>query len=115
VRLPGAARGIRPADPDLAPPLSVGHNHRARGPDSPRFLGGRTVIVNWILGAAGLFCATTSALLTFLYLRRSPTFAAQLNTPEARSEFQKYRMLLQVSVGLLAAWLVLDCLGVILL
>ena len=73
------------------------------------------MIVNWILGAVGLFCATTSALLTFLYLRRTPKFSSHLTTQEARREFDKYRTLLQISVGLLAAWLVLDCLGVILL
>jgi hypothetical protein len=69
----------------------------------------------WLLNAIGLFVTTVGALLTFLYLRGTPRFADKFASPEARSDFARHQRKLAWVVGLLAAWLVVQCLAVILL
>jgi len=68
----------------------------------------------WLLNAVGLFLTTTSALLAFLYLRAMPKFSDKFASPEASRDYSKHRRLLVVFVGLLAAWLVIQYLGLIL-
>ena len=67
----------------------------------------------WVLNIVGLFLVTVGALLLFLYLRNAPQFAPQLPTPEAKRAYDKHRRLSTVAMGLLAAWLVLQYVGLI--
>lgn len=69
----------------------------------------------WVLNAVGLFVTTVGALLTFLYVREIPRFADKFASPEVAREFVRRQRPLTWVVGLLAAWLVLQCLAVILL
>jgi hypothetical protein len=69
----------------------------------------------WILDTAGLFLTTAGALLIFLYLWKAPRFAEEWLSPEGKLAYVKHRRLLIVSVGLLAAWLLVQYLAVILL
>jgi hypothetical protein len=70
---------------------------------------------SWALNAIGLFAVTSAALLMFLYLRNAPKFVAELPTPEAKRAYEKHRRLSVVAMGLLAAWLVVQYVGLILL
>ena len=72
-------------------------------------------MTTWILNAVGLFVTTVGALLTFLYLRGTPRFADKFASPDAGREFSRHQRMLTWVVGLLAAWLVVQCLAVILL
>lgn len=69
----------------------------------------------WLMHAISLFATTVSALLLFLYLRASPRFAEDLKTPAVKSVYAKHQSSLSVAVGLLAFWLVIQCLGIVLL
>jgi hypothetical protein len=69
----------------------------------------------WLLNAVGLFVTTVGALLTFLYLHESPRFADKFSSSDAVRDFSRHQRKLAWAVGLLAAWLVVQCLAVILL
>ena len=69
----------------------------------------------WVVNTIGLWATTVGALLIFLYLWKSPRFADEWLTPEGKRAYSKYRRLLVVGVGLLAAWLVLQFLATIVL
>lgn len=71
--------------------------------------------VSWVLNAVGLFATTTAALLMFLHLRSLPRTVEELQSAEGRRAYAKYQRRGTVAVGLLAAWLVLQYLGLILL
>ena len=69
----------------------------------------------WILNTVGLLATTIGALLIFLYLWKAPRFAEDWLSPEGKRAYAKHRRLLIVSVGLIAAWLLVQYLAVILL
>ena len=69
----------------------------------------------WILNTVGLLATTIGALLIFLYLWKAPRFAEDWLSPEGQRAYAKHRRLLIVSVGLIAAWLLVQYLAVILL
>ena len=69
----------------------------------------------WLLNTVGLLATTIGALLIFLYLWKALRFAEAWLSPDGKRAYEKHRRLLIVSVGLLAAWLVLQYLAVILL
>lgn len=69
----------------------------------------------WLLNAIGLFVTTVGALLTFLFLHDTQRFAGKFASPDAAREFVRHQRLLAWVVGLLSAWLVVQCLAVILL
>jgi hypothetical protein len=69
----------------------------------------------WLLNTVGLFATTIGALLMCLHLQRAAPLFENPATPEANQVYRKHRRLLQVGVGLLTAWLVLQSLAVILL
>ena len=71
------------------------------------------MITNWLLNAVGLFVTTVGALLTLLYLWRSPKFADEWLSPEGKEAYAKQRRLLIIVVGLLAAWLVVHYVALI--
>jgi len=68
----------------------------------------------WILNTVGLLTTTIGALLILLYLWKAPRFAEDRLPPEGKRAYARHRRLLTVSVGLLAAWLVVQYLAVIL-
>ena len=70
---------------------------------------------SWLLNTVGLFATTIGALLIFLYLWKSPSFADQWLTPEGKRAYSRHRRLLITGVGLLAAWLVIQYLSIIVL
>ena len=69
----------------------------------------------WILGSVSLFATTVGALLIFLYLCNTPHSAEDWQSAEGKAGYPKHRRMLIVSVGLLAAWLVVQYLAIILL
>lgn len=76
---------------------------------------GSRMTTSWLLNTVGLFATTIGALLIFLYLWKSPSFADQWLTPEGKRAYSRHRRLLITGVGLLAAWLVIQYLSVIVL
>ena len=68
---------------------------------------------NWLLNIVGLFVTTAGALLTFLYLWKSPRFADEWLSPEGKRAYSKHRRGLIFVMGLLAAWLLVQYLAVI--
>jgi hypothetical protein len=69
----------------------------------------------WILNTVGLLATTIGALLIFLYLWKAPRFAEDWLSPDGKRAYARHRRLLIISVGLIAAWLVLQYLSIILL
>jgi len=69
----------------------------------------------WILGSVSLFVTTVGALLIFLYLCNTPASAESWLSAEGKVAYPKYRRMLITSVGLLAAWLLVQYLAVILI
>ena len=69
----------------------------------------------WLLNTTSLFATTIAVLLIFLYLYRTPRLADEVLTPAGRVAYAKHRRLLATSVAILAAWLLLQCLAVLLL
>jgi uncharacterized membrane protein len=69
----------------------------------------------WLLGTVSLIATTVAALLIFLYLWKAPRLADDWQSAEGRRAYALYRRRLILSVGLLAAWLVVQDLAVILL
>ncbi len=69
----------------------------------------------WILGSVSLFATTVGALLILLYLYKIPRSAEGWQSPEGKVAYAKHRRMLIISVGLLAAWLVIQYLAVILI
>ena len=68
----------------------------------------------WVLNILGLFLVTVGALLMFLHFRNAPNFAPELPTPEAKRAYEKHRRQSVIAMGLIAAWLVLQYVGLIL-
>jgi hypothetical protein len=69
----------------------------------------------WLLGTASLLATTVAALLLFLYLWKAPRIADAWQSPEGRAAYVRHQRRLTVSVGLLAAWLVVQGVAVIVL
>ena len=69
--------------------------------------------MSWVLNAVGLFAVTAGALLIFLSLRSTPKFVAELQTDEAKRAYEKHRRLSIIAMGLIAAWLVVQYVGLL--
>jgi hypothetical protein len=69
----------------------------------------------WILNSVSLFATTVGTLLIFLYLSQAPRMVGDGLPAEVKQACEKHRRLLKISVGLLAAWLLVQYLAVILL
>ena len=67
----------------------------------------------WILNAAGLFLTTVGVLLMYLHLRQTPRISDDANVLEVRRAYEKDRRLLVIGVGLIAAWCVVQYVGVL--
>jgi len=70
---------------------------------------------SWLLGTVSLMATTVAALLIFLYLWKSPRLADDWQSPEGKRAYQQHQRRLILSVGLLAAWLVVQGVAVILI
>jgi len=69
----------------------------------------------WVINAIGFYVTAVGALLTFLSLYRAPRFAEGSLTAEEKVAYAKYQRRVTLGVGLLAAWVVVQYLGFILL
>ena len=69
----------------------------------------------WILGSVSLFATTVGAMLVFLDLCNSPASAEAWQSAEGKTAYPKYRRMLIIGVGLLAAWLLVQYLAIILI
>ena len=69
----------------------------------------------WLLGTVSLLATTVAALLLFLYLWKAPRLADAWQTPEGRVAYAQHQRRITISVGLLAAWLVVQGAAVIFL
>ena len=67
----------------------------------------------WILNATGLFLTTTGVLLMYLHLRQVPRLSSDATAHEVKRAYEKDRRLLVIGVGLIAAWCVVQYLGVL--
>lgn len=67
----------------------------------------------WVLNAVGLFTVTAGALLMFLALRKAPKSVPESPTPDDRRAYEKQRRLTTVATGLIAAWLVIQYVGLL--
>ena len=67
----------------------------------------------WILNATGLFLTTTGVLLMYLHLRQTPGLSDAATVTEVRRAYEKDRRLLAIGVGLIAAWCVVQYVGVL--
>jgi len=67
----------------------------------------------WILNAAGLFLTTVGVLLMYLHLRHTPRLSSDATVPDVKRAYEKDRRLLMIGVGLIAAWCVVQYLGVL--
>jgi len=72
-------------------------------------------MVAWMLNATGLIATTIGALLIFLYTLRAPRVADDWQTPDGKVAYAKHRRMMITSVGLLAAWLLIQGVAVIVL
>ena len=70
---------------------------------------------SWLLGTASLLATTVAALLLFLYLWKAPRLADAWQSPEGRVAYAQHQRKVTISVGLLAAWLVVQGVAVIVL
>ncbi len=67
----------------------------------------------WLLNASGLFLTTTGVLLMYLHLRQAPRLAEDAPASEVKRAYERDRRLLVIGVGLVAAWCVVQYLGVL--
>ena len=59
---------------------------------------------NWTLNAVAQFVTTTATLLIFLYLMKAEGDVAQASLADIRKSYRR----LQIAIGLLALWLLLQ-------
>ena len=85
----------------------------AENSGNPHFLEREKMPITWALNAIGIFLTTVGVLLIFLYIWKSPRFAEEWLSPDARLAYAKHRRLLIIGVGFIAAWFVLQSLAVI--
>lgn len=69
----------------------------------------------WVLNSVSLFVTTVGALLIFLYLTQAPRLVGDGIPAEVKLACEKHRRMMQIAVGLLAGWLLVQYLAVILI
>jgi len=67
----------------------------------------------WILNTAGLLAITVGVLFVFLHLHRSSQATANAPLPEVCQPLLKDRRMLTITVGLMAAWFVIQYVAVL--
>jgi hypothetical protein len=68
----------------------------------------------WILNTVGLLATTIGVLIVFLHLHRTSRAVGNGPLPEVCQPLMKDRRLLTVTVGLMAAWFVVQYIAVLL-
>jgi hypothetical protein len=68
----------------------------------------------WVLNTVGLLATTIGALIVFLHLHRTSQTASGTPWPEACAPLAKDRRLLMITMGLMAAWFVIQYVGMLL-
>jgi len=67
----------------------------------------------WILNTIGLLATTVGVLFVFLHLHRTSRAVATSQIPEVCRPLLKDRKMLTITVGLMAAWFVVQYVAVI--
>jgi len=68
----------------------------------------------WILNTIGLLAVTVGVLVVFLHLHRTSQVVSDSAMPEACRALLKDRRMLTITVGLMAAWFVIQYLAILL-
>jgi hypothetical protein len=68
----------------------------------------------WILNTIGLLATTVGVLIVFLHLHRTSQMVSDSALPEVCRPLLKDRRLLTITVGLMAAWFVVQYLAILL-
>ena len=67
----------------------------------------------WILNTVGLLAVTVGVLIVFLHLHRTSRATDPASLPEACRPLLKDRKMLTLTVGLMAAWFVIQYVAVL--
>ncbi|MEA3193230.1 MAG: hypothetical protein QOD26_1563 [Betaproteobacteria bacterium] len=67
----------------------------------------------WILNTVGLLATTVGVLVVFLHLHRTSSAIAPASLPEVCQPLLKDRRMLTITVGLMAAWFVVQYVAVL--
>ena len=67
----------------------------------------------WILNTVGLLAVTIVLLVVFLHLHRTSHIVATTQFPEACQPLIKDRRMLTITVGLMAAWFVIQYVAIL--
>jgi hypothetical protein len=67
----------------------------------------------WILNTIGLLATTIGVLVVFLHLHRTSRAVATESLPEACQPLVKDRRMLTITVGLMAAWFVVQYVAIL--
>ena len=67
----------------------------------------------WILNTVGLLAVTVGVLIVFLHLHRTSHAATEAELPEVCRPLLRDRKMLTITVGLMAAWFVIQYVAVI--
>ena len=67
----------------------------------------------WILNTIGLLATTVGVLIVFLHLDRTSRTVSTASLPEACQPLVKDRRLLTITVGLMAAWFVVQYVAIL--
>ena len=67
----------------------------------------------WILNTVGLLATTVGVLIVFLHLHRSSRAVGSTPVPEACQPLLKDRRMLTITVGLMAAWFVVQYVAIL--
>jgi len=68
----------------------------------------------WMLNTIGLLATTIGALIVFLHLHRTTRASDNVPAPEGAAASAKDRRLLMITMGLMAAWFVIQYVAVLL-
>jgi hypothetical protein len=67
----------------------------------------------WILNTVGLLATTIGVLVVFLHLHRTSRTIQAASLPEACQPLVKDRRMLTITVGLMAAWFVIQYVAIL--
>jgi len=67
----------------------------------------------WILNTVGLLAVTVGVLIVFLHLHRTSQMVSNTPLPEVCRPLMKDRRMLTITVGLMAAWFVVQYIAVL--
>ena len=67
----------------------------------------------WILNTVGFLATTIGVLIVFLHLHRTSRAVGEAPLPEVCQPLLKDRRLLTITVGLMAAWFVIQYLAIL--